>query len=102
MPIHPEFHPDHGPRKAHDQAHDGLGELSEMERRIIRALRHGPRSVPEILADLGHGSLSGAVKNALRHLDELGLIALTIPEKPRSRNQKRQLTIKGQRAVHGG
>ena len=99
LPIHPEFHPDHGPRQAHDQAHDGLGEV---ERRIVMALRHGPRSVPEILVELGHGSLNGAVKNALRHLNELGLIALTIPEKPRSRNQKRQLTVKGERAIRGG
>ena len=72
-----------------------------MERKIIRAMKDGPRSVPEILESLGHRSLSGAVKIAFKHLHELGLIALTIPEKPRSRNQKRQLTINGQKAVRG-
>lgn len=52
------------------------------------ALRAAPRATSEILKALGSGSLSGAVKKAFKRLDDLHLTALTIPGKPRSRNQK--------------
>jgi hypothetical protein len=65
----------------------------------VNILRDGPKSVPELLRALGSKSLSGAIKKAMGRLDDLRLTALTIPEKPRSKNQKRQLTAKGRRVV---
>jgi ATP-dependent DNA helicase RecG len=58
-------------------------------------LLHGPSSVAEIVQVLGQKSLSGGTKLALHQLLQRGLISLTIPDKPNSKNQKRQLTDKG-------
>lgn len=70
-------------------------ELNETERRIVAALRHGPKATHEIAEALGSRGLTGAIKVALQRLQKLGLIALTIPKRPRSRNQKRRLTEVG-------
>lgn len=69
--------------------------LSETERQILCACLNHPLSKQEILQALGYQTLSGHLKKALQRVTELGLLAYTIPEKPNSRNQKRQLTGKG-------
>jgi ATP-dependent DNA helicase RecG len=94
LPIHPAF------AQAHDEAHDGPpSDLDTTEKRVVRSLRSGPRSVPDIAQELGYASRSGHLKKALDRLDQLGLIALTIPTKPRSKNQKRRLTERGKAAL---
>ena len=89
LPIHPQM------REAHDQAHD----LNDIERRIRFALQCAPKSFTEIAEQFGYSGHSGAMKSAIKHLDALGFIALTIPEKPKSKRQKRVLTQKGKRVV---
>ena len=98
LPVHPAF------LKAHDEAHDealdeALEELTETERRILKLLRGGPLAAPEIVANLGYQGRSGHLKKALDRLSQLDLVALTIPSKPRSKNQKRQITAKGRRVL---
>lgn len=96
LPVHPAFLEAHD--EGHDEAHDeALVELTETERRILRLLRDRPRSVPEMADDLGYQGRSGHLKKALDRLGQLGLASLTLPDKPRSKNQKRQLTAKGRR-----
>jgi ATP-dependent DNA helicase RecG len=90
LPVHPAF------LEAHDEAHVGL---TETERRILQLLRDGPKAAPEIAAGLGYQSRSGHLKKALDRLGQLELVSLTIPDKPRSKNQKRQLTAKGRRVL---
>ncbi|HEV3257969.1 MAG TPA: hypothetical protein VG013_13870 [Gemmataceae bacterium] len=52
-----------------------------------------------MVAALGYRTITGNVRKALDRLDELGLIALTVPEKPRSKNQKRRLTERGKKIL---
>src|SRR5581483_10268901 len=98
LPVHPAFLKAHDEAydEAHDEAHE---ELTETERRILRLLRHRPLAAPEIAAGLGYQGRSGHLKKALDRLSQLDMVSLTIPGKPRSKNQKRQITGKGRRAL---
>ena len=91
LPVHPDL----PGIQAQDQAHVEAHVLNETEKRIIDVLKQGPKSTAQISAELGHSGRSGAVKIALTHLEAIGLIELTIPDKPRSRNQTRRLTASG-------
>ena len=94
--IHPAF------AQAHDEAHDEAHlQLSEVERRIIRTLGERPKGVPEVAAALGYRGRSGHLKKAIDRLDKLGLIALTLPDKPRSKRQQRELTARGRNVLDG-
>lgn len=77
--------------QAQDQAHV----LNETEKRVLESLQQGPLATTQISMALGHSGRSGAVKLALAHLEAIGFIELTIPDKPRSRNQMRKLTSQG-------
>jgi ATP-dependent DNA helicase RecG len=90
LPIQPQM------KQAHDEAHVSM---NATEQQIIKVLGDGPKSMPEILRSLGSKSFSGVIKKAIRRLDGLGLIAMTIPDKPRSKQQKRCLTAKGDRVA---
>ena len=72
-----------------------------MDFRILRSLQARPLSKAELVAALGYHSMTGHIHKALDRLDSLGLIALTIPDKPRSKSQKRRLTAKGRRFLEG-
>jgi len=56
-------------------------------------------STKEIVALLGHASLSGNVKMAIGELMENDLIVFTIPEKPKSRLQKYSITESGREVL---
>jgi ATP-dependent DNA helicase RecG len=97
-----------GHERAHDEAHDeahGRVErtdhppLSESERRIVEACRDGG-ATRGYLMQFGEFSVrSGSFKRAMTHLLVQGLIEMTLPEKPRSRNQRYRATAKGRRAL---
>ncbi len=74
-------------------------DFNETEKKILKVLQDRPRNRAEIIAALGHAKLSGSLKKALERLDELGLIALTIPSLPHSSKQKRKLTPQGQQVL---
>lgn len=102
LPIHPAFlqAPAGGVVEAHDKAHDEAhDELNETEIRVLRALQAGALGTPELLAHLGLKSVSGGLKKALERLSGAGLVEFTIPDRPRSKYQKRRLTEKGRRAA---
>ena len=100
LPVHPEMPGlqvrEWGHDKAHDEAHDEAHDLNQTEERIVNILAQGARSAHEIAIALHQKTVSGGIKHALNRLQNFGLIVLTIPDKPRSKNQKRQLTVKGQ------
>ena len=74
-------------------------DLNDTERRLLHALQGQPLAKADLVAALGYRTITGHVRKALDRLDELGLIALTVPEKPRSKNQKRRLTERGKKML---
>ncbi|MDQ1243690.1 MAG: hypothetical protein QG565_30 [Campylobacterota bacterium] len=62
--------------------------LTETEKKVLDNLKLKNLSSAELVERLELRSLSGALKNAIKHLLELELIELTIPTKPKSPNQK--------------
>ena len=81
--------------QAHDEAQVAGQVLTETEKCILFALADGDLASNEIAVALGHSKLSGVAKQGLKRLETVGLIELTIPDKPRSRNQRRRLTVSG-------
>ena len=69
--------------------------LSENEKRMLRLCKETPRSSQEIKEALGHVSLSGSDRRSLSRLLEFGLLEMTIPGKPRSKNQRYRTTKNG-------
>ncbi len=81
----------------HDGVHDEAHVLTDTESAILTACKVGPLSTPELLRYLGYRTRTGNFKKALGRLcDDIRLIEPTIPEKPRSKNQKYRLTVRGQ------
>jgi ATP-dependent DNA helicase RecG len=74
-------------------------ELSETETRILGALAKSPLSSSDIAHALGYRKLTRNVRIALGHLMEVQYLVYTIPDKPRSKNQKYALTEGGKRAL---
>lgn len=102
FPIHPEMRvlEAEAQVKAYDQAQveaydEAQVKLSETELKILHLCQKQATGNKEIIATLGYKSLGGHLKKALKHLQEMGAIAYTIPEKPRSRNQQYKITAKG-------
>jgi len=62
---------------------------------VLLALTDTPRSAMALTGILGLDTKTGALKRVIKVLLEQGLISYTLPEKPGSRLQKYQLTIKG-------
>ncbi len=91
--------------QAHDEAHDEAHEpISDIERRILQTCLEHPRSTHDLLGALGYETRTGNFKNALAHILEAGLLEMTLPDRPRSKNQRYRLTDKGRRWLkdHGG
>jgi ATP-dependent DNA helicase RecG len=75
-------------------AHDEV--ISETAEKILVLLAKQPLSRPELNSALGIGSSrAGHFLRATEQLRQLGLIELTIPSKPQSKNQKLRITAKG-------
>lgn len=70
-------------------------DLSSTEESILRALQSAPQGGAALLATLGYSQRTGNFKNALGRLLDASLVALTIPDKPRSSKQRYRLTPAG-------
>src|SRR5262249_6016240 len=108
LPVHPEM-PGVGQahEKAHDEAHDGAHDepLTQTSKQILVSLASGPRSRAELIESLGiKSSRSGHFLRAVEQIRRLGLVELTIPDKPQSKNQKMRITETGRAwlAARGG
>ena len=58
-------------------------------------LKESTKTTLELLQSLGYSGRSRNFRNALLRMQTAGLIELTVPDKPNSKNQKRRLTAKG-------
>ena len=92
-----------GPEKAHDEAHEAHDEAHEpiswSERRIMESCLASTRSTPELLTALGYAVRIGNFKRGLTRLIAMDLLEMSMPGKPRSKNQKYRLTAKGRKLI---
>ncbi len=98
VPVTPTGNKDQAQVGAQDQAQVG----AQVDHQILTACAEKPLSSAEIAAALGHRQLSGNLRKALPHLRQAGLLAFTVPDKPKSRLQKYRLTDKGRQWIDDG
>ncbi len=85
---------------AHDEAHDEAHEpMSNIEQRILVICSDESRSTPDLLQFLGYKTRTGNFKRALARLLGLGYLEMSIPDKPKSKNQRYRLTTKGRKLI---
>jgi len=75
-----------------DKGHVDKTQLTDDEFQILMICAENPLSSSEILKKLGYSIKAGGGKRRLNKLIQLGLLIRTIPEKPRSSNQKYRTT----------
>ncbi|MEA1969757.1 MAG: hypothetical protein U9N77_16260, partial [Thermodesulfobacteriota bacterium] len=88
--VHDEVHDE-----VYDEVHD---DLTKTEFQILNHCEYS-HSTPELLKLLGYKSITGNYRTALSNLLSKGYLERTIPESPRSKNQKYKTTQKGKRLV---
>ncbi len=104
--IHPEFLKELEVESLgdHDGVHHGVYEgvydspsinLSQTEIKILNLTQESPVGLSRILEAFGYKVVTRNIRNALRKLLKLNLIAYTIPDKPRSKKQQYKLTLQG-------
>ncbi|MDA3917249.1 MAG: putative DNA binding domain-containing protein [Deltaproteobacteria bacterium] len=81
--------------EVHDEVHDNL---TKTEFQILNHCEYS-HSTPELLKLLGYKSITGNYRTALSNLLSKGYLERTIPERPRSKNQKYKTTQKGMTLV---
>ena len=94
LPIHPLFVPVVVP-----VAQEGVQDIGEVERRILVELKESAKMTVGLLESLGYSGRSRNLRNALLRMQKSGLIELTVPDKPNSKNQKRRLTKRGRQWI---
>lgn len=62
---------------------------------VLQMFAGGPRSKAALSADLGQRTVSGRLNEVIRRLVIEGVLAPTIPDRPRSRLQQYRLTVAG-------
>ncbi|HLJ95763.1 MAG TPA: ATP-binding protein [Gemmataceae bacterium] len=102
LPIHPAFLQVPVEGAVEDLVGDLVSlaaDLNDTERRLLHALAGQPLAKADLVTALGYRTITGNVRKALDRLDGLGLIAFTVPAKPRSKSQKRRLTERGKKIL---
>jgi len=78
--------------------HDVVHDLNNTEQKILEALLK-PKSTPELLTHLGYKTRTRNYEMAIKQMLKYALLEMTIPDKPRSKNQKYRLTQKGKQTL---
>ncbi|MFZ4802959.1 MAG: Fic family protein [Chlorobium sp.] len=84
----------------YDMVHDGVYDirLTETMKKIIMLLIE-PKSTPQLLVQLGYPRRTRNYEAAIKGLLDFKLIEMTLPDKPRSKNQQYRLTEKGKHLI---
>jgi ATP-dependent DNA helicase RecG len=91
----PEVTPEVGVHDVvHDVVHEVVYELNTTEQKILEFLLK-PKSTPELLTRLGYKTKTRNYEMAIKKILKYALVEMTIPDKPRSKNQRYRLTQKG-------
>ena len=72
---------------------------SKLASQLMVFLAKGELGKAEMARQLGHQTVSGELHKQIRRLVELGVIAMTLPDKPSSRLQKYRLTEQGRKLL---
>ena len=84
---------------AQDEAQEDYVEaqvdLTAIELQMLATCEDGPAGSNDLLDAVGYETRTGNFKNSLSKLIDLGLIEMTIPDKPRSSRQRYRITPKG-------
>ena len=84
--------------EAHDEAHEAY-DLTDMEETLLRSALNTPQGSKELLKTAGYKNRTGNFKRSIEKLLKTGLLAMSLPDKPRSKNQKYYITEHGCRAL---
>jgi len=66
-----------------------------VEQRLLKECAAEPRNTPALLSALGYRTRTGNFRSALSRLVDAGLLEMTIPHVPRSKNQRYRITATG-------
>jgi ATP-dependent DNA helicase RecG len=93
----------HEAQKAQGEAQEAHVEaqvdLSAIERQVLSTCEWEPAGSNDLLDAVGYETRTGNFKNSLSKLIDLGLVEMTIPDKPRSSKQRYRITPKGREAL---
>lgn len=81
--------------EAHGEAHEAYELLTPLELALLRSALKTAQNSGQLLATAGYKSRTGNFKRSMEKLLEANLLAMTLPDKPRSKNQKYRTTDKG-------
>ena len=73
-------------------------QVTDQVARLLAALKESPKTVAELMAELGLSHRPTFRKNYLRPAMDAGLVEMTRPESPTAKNQKYRLVV-GRRGV---
>ena len=96
--VHPELP---GIGRGQDEVEDVVNVHTSLEKSILGLVAVESKSKPEIAEVLQMSKASGSLIRALSSLREGGWIDLTLPDKPKSRNQRYKITRKGMELTGG-
>jgi ATP-dependent DNA helicase RecG len=86
--------------KVNDKVNDEVNDLRlTPTMKKILAILSKPSSTAQVLKKLGYSRRTGNYDDSLKKLLSADLIAMTLPDTPRSKNQKYRLTEKGKRLL---
>ena len=81
--------------EVHDEVHDESLLIGSVEQRLLKECAAEPQNTPALIAALGYRTRTGNFRSALSRLVDAGLLEMTIPHVPRSKNQRYRITATG-------
>ncbi len=81
------------------EAQEAQVDFTPLEMGLLELCKNVPKTGVELMTASGYASRTGNLKRSLEKLKSMGLIEMTIPDKPRSSKQKYLLTKNGLKMI---